>query len=298
MANITQSGYRSGLRGAWLSLAAYVVLSGLKLAVGIWSGSKALTADGVNNLTDVIGATAVILGLRVALLPPDANHRYGHQKAETVAALVVAVIMGLIGLDLAADAATTLLRGPGPRLHPASAWVSALAALVMLGVHRYNLGIARRTGSEAMAAMAQDNRSDALVSLGVAAGIAGSRVGWGWADPLAGFVVSIAIIRTAWRIGVDAAYALTDGFDQATLDQLQARVAAVTGVVQVRSLRARRLGPTTSVEVTIGVPDDLDITAAHRVSDRVESALLGELSVDHVHVHVEPVAPAPRDAVR
>lgn len=282
--------YQASQQGAWLSIVAYIALTALKLGVGSWAGSTALTADGLNNLTDVIGSVAVLLGLRIAGRPADQDHRYGHQRAETVAAIVVASIMGLVGLNVAIAAANSVLRPDLGAPHSASIWVGLGSALVMVGVYRYNIRLSRSTGSTALAAAAYDNRSDALTSLGAVAGIVGSQLGWRWMDPVAGLAVALVILRTAWQIGIEAAHTLTDGFDAEALQRIRAQVAQVDGVLQVRQLRARHLGNTVAVEATVAVSPHLGVTEAHVISDRVEHMLLADPTIGHVHVHVEPLS--------
>lgn len=289
-----QDGYRESEHGAWLSILTYVVLSALKLGVGWWAGSKALSADGINNVTDVIGSVAVLFGLRFAVRPADDDHRYGHQRAETVAAIVVASIMGLVGLDVGVSAARAVFQPDLEVPHPASIWVGIGSALVMTGVYAYNLRLAKRTGSKALAAAAYDNRSDALTSLGAVAGIVGAQLGWRWTDPVAGVIVALVILRTAWHIGMEAAHALTDGFDVESLSRMRQRVAGVDGVLQVEELRARHLGNAVAVEVTVAVSPSLGVVDAHAISDRVERTLLKDSGVQHVHVHVEPASSPPR----
>ncbi len=289
-----EDGYRVSQQGAWLSILAYVCLTALKLGVGWWTGSKALSADGVNNLTDVMGSVAVLFGLRIAGRPADDDHRYGHQRAETVAAIVVASIMGLVGLDVLVSATRAVFRPDLAAPHPVSILVGLGSALVMLGVYTYNIRLARRTGSKALAAAAYDNRSDALTSLGAVAGIAGAQLGWRWTDPAAGVAVALVILHTAWQIGVEAAHALTDGFDTELLDHIRKQVVGVAGVVQVREARARYLGNTVAVEVTVSVSPNLGVVEAHAISEQVERTLLADGAVGHVHVHVEPVTPKGR----
>lgn len=288
MSSTHTRGLTTSQRGAWLSIGTYVALTVLKLGVGWWSGSKALVADGVNNLTDVIGSTAVLLGLRIAVRPADADHRYGHERAETVAAVVVAAVMGLIGLDVAFAAGRAIFSPQQAVPHPLAIGVGVGSALVMVGVYGYNARLARRTGSKALAAVAYDNRSDAFTSIGSVAGIIGARLGWPWLDPVAGLAIALIILRTAWHIGYDAVYALSDGFDAGQLRQIRDRVGALGDVAGVRELRARHIGNSVAVEVTVAVGPNLTVVEAHQVCDRVEQALLGFLAIGHVHVHVEP----------
>lgn len=280
---------RKSQRGAWLSIAAYLLLTALKLSMGWWSGSNGLVADGINNLTDVLGSIAVLLGLRVAVRPADADHRYGHQRAENVAAVVVAVIMGLISLNVVVSSVQALLDQNHRPPEMAAIWVGIASALAMLGVYSYNARLARLTGSKALAANAYDNRTDALTSVGTALGILASQAGWRWGDPAAGFIIALITLYTAWRIGYEGVHTLMDGFDAESLKKIRNRVVRIEGVATVRDVRARHLGSTVAVELTVSVRPSLSVEEAHRICDRIERALQGYMSIDHVHVHVEPV---------
>lgn len=280
--------YEASQRGAWVGLITYVVLTIAKLSAGWWSGSRALTADGINNLTDILGTFTALVGLRMAVRPADDEHRYGHAKAETVATLVVATIMGMVGLDVARGAAVAIFNPDLGVPDPASMWVGGISTVVMLCVYVYNLRLSRKTGSKALEAAAYDHLSDAVTSISTVVGVLGAQWGWRWLDPLAGVVVSIVIIRTAYHIGMEAVHSLMDGFDTQALRDLRERVAGVPGVVRVRDLRARLLGNKVAVDVTISVPRGLTLVEAHEISDRVEACLLGYLDVECVWVHVEP----------
>lgn len=95
---------RKGERGAWVSIAAYLILSSFKLVCGYLFASSALVADGVNNLTDIVASIAVLVGLRISRKPPDSDHAYGHFRAETVAALLASFIMAVVGIQVIVEA--------------------------------------------------------------------------------------------------------------------------------------------------------------------------------------------------
>ncbi|PZN12104.1 MAG: cation transporter [Bacillota bacterium] len=284
-------GPRTSTRGAWLSIATYMLLSAAKILAGWRAGSRGLVADGLNNLTDVLASVAVLWGIRVAATPADAEHRYGHGRAETVAQIIVGTVMALVGVDVGMGALQAVLAADAAAPEPYAAWIGLGSAVVMTAVAAYNQRLARRTGSTALLAAARDNRSDALVSLGTVAGVAGARQGWRWADPLAGILVALLVVRTAWELISEAAHELLDGFDTGRLSSLRDRVAAVPGVRAVRDLRARQLGHTAAVDVTITVDPGLTVEEAHAVADRVEQVLRADPDIRHVHVHVEPHEP-------
>ncbi len=280
-------------KGAWLSVATYCLLAAAKLTVGWLSGSQAIAADAINNATDVLGSAAVLLGVKIAQRPADDEHRYGHERAEGVASLVVATIMGLASLEVGRGAVLALISPERGAPAAWSLWVALGSAAILLAVYTYNLRLARHTGSKALEAAAYDHLSDFFISVGAAAGILGSQVGWRWADPLAGLLVAALIARTAWSIGSEAAHMLMDGFaDRARIAALEEVVLGVQGVTGVQSLRARLMGSRVHVDVTVLVPSQMSIVEAHAVADRVEEALIRLSDVREVHVHVEPDAVA------
>jgi len=279
----------SSQKGAWVSIATYVLLTGAKIAVGVVGGSQAIMADGVNNATDVLGSIAVLFGLKIAQRPADDDHRYGHERAEGVAALIVATIMGLVSLEVGFSAVQAIFAPSGEAPAWWSLWVALASFVIMMAVHAYNLRLARATGSRALEAAAQDNRSDALISLGAGAGILGAQFGLTWADPLAGLLVAVMVAKTALEIGKEAANMLMDGFaDTDRIRALRNAVKRIEGVSRVQNLRARHLGNNVAIDITVAVPCHLNVVEAHAVADRVEEVLTAQEDVQEVHVHIEP----------
>lgn len=286
-----RSSFELSQKGAWISIGTYAALMATKLTVGLMSGSQAITADGLNNATDVLGSVAVLYGLKIAQRPADEDHRYGHERAEGVAALVVATIMALVSIDVGLSAVRSIFTPVQEPPAAWGAWVALGAGIIMLIVYTYNLRLAKRCNSKALEAAAQDNRSDALTSFGAAAGIIGAQLGWTWADPLAGLVVAAVVARTAWQIGRESAHMLMDGFtDIDRVKALRSEVKQVEGVTRVHNLRCRHLGTSVAVDVTVAVPNHLSVIEAHAVADRVEARLHSQDGVQEVQVHIEPDA--------
>jgi cation diffusion facilitator family transporter len=282
------SNIKAGEKGAWISIGAYVCLSAIKLYVGWQTGAQALWADGLNNATDIIASIAVLIGLRISQKPPDLNHRYGHFRAETVAALVASLIMFAVGVQVISQAVRLWISGNFVAPDLTAAWVSGVCAGVMFLVFRYNLRLANRIHNQALRAAAMDNRSDALVSTGACIGILGAGLGITWLDPLAAVIVGCIICLTAWNIFRETTHSLTDGFDIEHLDRFKQTVRATPGVHSVKDIRARAHGNFILVDVTIGVDQELNVTESHAISDEIERRLYEEHRLDHVHIHVEP----------
>ncbi|PPA72442.1 cation diffusion facilitator family transporter [Jeotgalibacillus proteolyticus] len=278
-----------GEKGAWISITAYLVLTAIKLAVGYSTGSEALKADGLNNTTDVILSVAVLIGLRVSRKPPDQNHQYGHFRAEAIASLVAAFIMAAVAFEVLRQAGVILFQG-GADEPPSmlAAWVAIGSAGVMLLVYRYNLKLSKEVKSSSLYAAAQDNRSDALVSIGAAVGIIGSVVGFAWLDPLAAFIVGLIILKTAFHIFKDAVHTLTDGFDEDEIKGIKLYAEKIPGVRSVTDFKGRAHGNISFIDLTIKVDPGLTVVESHDIAEEIELSLQNSRPHTYIHVHVEP----------
>lgn len=276
-------------KGAWLSLFTYILLSAVKLLIGTASGSQALLADGLNNSTDIIASLAILAGLKISRRPPDSNHSYGHFRAETVAALVASFIMIAVGLQVLYQGANKFIQPALETPDLIAAWTAAGCAVVMFAVYMYNIRLARKLNSNAMLAVAQDNRSDALVSIGAFTGIIGAQFGLPWLDPLTGIIVGLMICKTAWEIFRKATHDLTDGFDANELELMKQTVAEIQGVESIKDIKARIHGNNVLVDTTVCVDSNLNVVQSHDITEEIEDQLKDRHQVSNVLVHIEPV---------
>jgi cation diffusion facilitator family transporter len=274
--------------GAWLSIAAYMVLSAIKLIMSQIGNSEALRADGLNNLTDIIASVAVLIGLKISQKPPDENHRYGHSRAETIASLVAAFIMITVGIQVIMDSVQSFFNPKEATPDLMTAFVALFSALFMYGIYRYNLNLSKKIKSKALRSAAQDNRSDALVSVGAAIGIAGSYFGLPLLDPLAALIVGLIICYTAWEIFKEAALDLTDAFEVAKLKEIEDTIRSTPGVKFVKDIKARLHGNQAIVDATIFVQSTLTIIEGHQIAENVEERLQEEHLINDANIHIEP----------
>ncbi|WP_274649377.1 cation diffusion facilitator family transporter [Paenibacillus humicola] len=280
---------KQGEKGAWVSIAAYIVLSGAKLAAGYGFASQALIADGFNNLTDIIASTAVLIGLRISQKPPDEDHAYGHFRAETIAALIASFIMATVGIQVLISSVKSLFADHRTAPDWLSAWVALAAGGCMLLVYLYNRRLAKRIHNHALMAAAKDNLSDALVSAGAAVGIIGSQLGLPWLDPVAALAVGGIICKTAWDIFYSATHALTDGFNEEELHTLRGTIERTKGVRSIKDIKARVHGSNVLVDVVVQVDPELTLLESHRICDEIERRMERKHNIMSVHVHVEPL---------
>ncbi|MCQ6557150.1 cation diffusion facilitator family transporter [Paenibacillus mendelii] len=284
----TYEDIKQGEKGAWLSIIAYIVLAAIKVTIGYFSNSEALSADGLNNSTDIIASLAVLIGLRISRKPPDENHRYGHYRAETVAALIASFIMFAVGLQVLYQSFLKFRVPANESPDMIAAWTALFCAVMIYLVYLYNIRLARKINSHAMTAAAQDNRSDAFVSVGAFVGILGSQFGLPWLDPLTALIVGIIICKTAWDIFRDSSHALTDGFDDAELQTIKQTIRDIPGVEKIIDIKARIHGNNKLVDVTIGVDYRLNVIESHEITEDIEKRIFESHSISHVHIHIEP----------
>jgi len=280
---------KQGEKGAWVSIIAYLVLSAVKLGAGYWFASGALVADGFNNLTDIVASVAVLIGLRISQKPPDKDHRYGHFRAETIAALIASFIMATVGIQVLISAVKSLMSPEHTAPDLTSAWIALAAAACMGGVYLYNRNLARKINNQALFAAAKDNMSDALVSIGAAVGIIGAQFGLPWLDPVAALLVGIIICKTAWDIFYSCTHALTDGFDEKELGKLKATIAKTKGVKAIKDIKARAHGSNVLIDVIVQVDPGLSLIESHRICDDIEQRMERKHNILGIHVHVEPL---------
>ncbi len=285
-----QAGARLVLRGIALNAA----LAAVKLAGGVLGNTYALIADGIESLVDILSSVIVWAGFRVASEPPDANHPYGHGKAEPLAALVVALCIFAAAGWIAWHAIVEILHPhAGPKW-----WTLPLLA----GVVGVKLWFSRRmnrasaaTGSTALGVEAWHHYSDAVTSAAAFVGIAialAAGPGWEAADDWAALLASAVIAFN----GVGACHqALAGVMDTAVTPAFEAEVRAVAlqvpGVEALDKCRVRRSGLSHLVDIQVRVNPDLSVRAGHDIAHAVKDALLASAphAISDVTVHIEPM---------
>jgi cation diffusion facilitator family transporter len=281
------------LTGARLALAGVVVnaaLSITKIVGGIIGNTYALIADGVESLLDIFGSLVVWFGLRVAAAPPDDEHPYGHGKAETVAAIVVAITVIAAGIGLGIQSIREIRT---PHQMPAQWTLYVLAGVVFVkeGLFRWVVRTGHELGSSAVKADAWHHRSDAITSalafIGIVAALwSGYAAADDWAALGASAILAFNgfhLLRPALREAMDAAPS------KAMEDEVRQIAAAVPGVRVLDQCRVRKMGLEFYVDLHVGVDPLMTVRESHRIAHDVRRAIRtnNPLVVD-VLVHIEP----------
>ncbi|MEW6728102.1 MAG: cation diffusion facilitator family transporter [Pseudomonadota bacterium] len=275
----------------WASLATALVLIAAKLG-GWWlTDSVSLLASLLDSSADLVASLLTFLAVRWSLVPPDHDHRFGHGKAEALAAL--AQSMFILG-----SAVMLSLQGLDRLIHPQPLKQSEIGLVVMgfsialtLALVTFQYSVARRTGSTAIRADALHYVTDLLSGVAVIAALLLSQWGFPRADAIIGLLIAAYVARSAIQIARDALDQLMDRELPAAIgEQVRALALGVPGVRGIASLRTRQSGSIYFFEVYVVLDDAITLRAAHDVGDEVRAAIQGAFPGADIVIHEEPAS--------
>ena len=281
------------LRSSTVTIIGNVMLSAFKLVAGIIARSSAMVSDAVHSLSDMLTTFVVIIGVKLSVRKPDKEHPYGHERMESVAALVLALVLMGTGVFIGWSGLSKIIAGVAGDL-PAPGLLALVAAVVSIVVKEamywYTRAAAKKTGSSALLAVAWDHRSDVLASAGAFIGILGARIGLPFLDPVASVIISLFIIRVAVNIFRDALSRMTDtSCDEEFEGGLRGLALEQTDVLGVDTIKTRLFGDRIYVDVEISVYGAMSLFEAHNVAQKVHDAIEERYEkVKHCMVHVNP----------
>jgi cation diffusion facilitator family transporter len=272
---------QAGRRALLISLVGLGVTAAVQGVVVVLSGSVALLGDTFHNIADALTAVPLLIAFALGRRPASKRYTYGYGRAEDLAGLFVIAMITLSAAFAAYEAIRRLL-SPHDVTH---LWAVATAAVVgFLGnelVARYRISVGRQIGSAALVADGLHARTDGFTSLAVLLGAGGAALGWWWADPVVGLLITVAIIGVLRSAVVQVGARLMDAVDPTTFDQAAAAIHSVDGVEALSELRIRWIGHSLRAEADITVVQGHDL--AHHVEQHL-IAYVGRLSAATVHV--------------
>jgi len=298
--------HRLRVRATYASLAVAAVLIAAKLVVWISTDSVALLSSLVDSFVDAAASLVNFFAVHQAIVPADREHRFGHGKAEPLAALGQSAFLIGSAILLMFEAVRRLV-SPAP-VEGAAAGIAVMvfAIAVTLGLVAYQRHVIRHTGSIAVGADELHYRSDLILNLGVIATLMlGSTLHLPILDPLFGGAVGLWIIYGAVRI---ARLSLVQLMDREMPDTERARVRTIAEghpeVTAVHDIRTRIAGPTTFIQLHIEMDGGMNLLRAHEISDAVEAQIQAAFPQAEILIHEDPagieerVAFPPRTAAR
>jgi cation diffusion facilitator family transporter len=276
---------------AAISIAVGIVVLALKYFAYHLTGSVALLSDAIESIVNVATAIAALLAIRFAAVPADANHPYGHHKAEYISAVIEGALIVVAAIAILHEAynayfAPRMIDAPwlGLAVNGSASVINAVWCWVLIRT-------GRERKSPALVADGKHLFSDVVSSLGVLAGVALAAItGYTILDPILAGVVALNVLWSGWGLLKESVGGL---LDQAVPDEELTRIRAVIaanadGAIEAHDIRTRHAGRMTFVDFHLVVKGSMSVTQAHDICDRLERAIKAEVTDALISIHVEP----------
>lgn len=282
--------------GFWVN----AILMILKLSAGYWGHSDAVFADGIESACDFVAIFATMMALKLGRQPYDADHPYGHGRAENLAALFVSFLIFATGVWILFESAQTIVnhefKSPG-----VIAVAAAFATIIIKEwLHRFSVKTGKILESPSLLAIAKDHRKDAVTSIATLAGVIGAFFGLGIMDPLAAILTSFFILHIGYQSFREAAHDLMDGSAPTDfLEELQQLAEGVEHVEHVHELRARRSGQYMIVDLKLDMDPEMTVKQSHDIATHVKKIIFERYpAVGDVMIHINPHEEEHEDLIR
>ncbi|MDE6279184.1 MAG: cation diffusion facilitator family transporter [Paramuribaculum sp.] len=274
-----------------------VILIVLKFIAGIVGKSSAMVADAVHSLSDFISDAIVLVFVKIAGKPKDKTHAYGHGKFETLATVIIGLLLIGAGIGLMISGIESVIDSLNGKSLERPTMLALIVAIVSIlskeWLYHYTLKAGKKLDSQAVVANAWHHRSDAISSLGTLIGISGAMFlgdRWRILDPIAAIVVSFLIIKSGYDIAKPCISELLEAsLPEEKENEIVRLVMSVPGIKFVHNLRTRRIGNGIAVDLHAKMDGNLTLTEAHEKATAAENEIrrvFGDNSI--INIHMEP----------
>lgn len=284
-------------RAALASVAMALFLVGLKAWAAVATGSVAMLGSLADTGLDLIASLVTLLGVWLAAQPADREHRFGHGKAEAIAALFQTILIALSALGIAWRAGARLASPTPPAAPELGIGVSLVAIATTLALVGYQRATVKKTGSIAIHTDQLHYQSDLLLNLSVIAALALETVaGLGGADPLFGLAIAAYLMRGAVGAARGALDMLMDReWPAEKREKLQDVLAAHPHAAGMHALRTRTSGATDFIQFHLWLAPEMTVRAAHTIVEELEDAVAAAFPQAEILIHVDPAGNVDRD---
>lgn len=293
---ITRKNTQDVQRVLWTTLGLNIAVATGKIIIGFVTGSIAITADGFHSLTDSAGNIAGLIGNYYASRPADENHPYGHQRFETLAALLIGALLLLTAWEMIQSVIERLREAIPPQITAPVFVILIITLLINIAVSRYQIQEGKRLRSTILLADAENTRADVFVTIAVlfSTGIV-ALTGWLWVDILTAAFVAILIGKASWEILKQTGDVLVD-----TAPYESGEIQAMVGDIPADVIRARSRGSRDNphIDIDLRVPPEMTTDQTDNIASALRKQLEQQLDgLDELEVHFVPHHQGERDAV-
>jgi cation diffusion facilitator family transporter len=286
---VGENKYKEVRRVLLITLVLNVAVAAGKIIIGAMTGALAISADGLHSLVDASGNLVGLVGTQLAGRPPDDSHPYGHERYETLAALVIGALLLLTAWEIVQGVVERLQDSTPPEITPLAFGVMLVTLVINFGVSRYQIREGKRLGSQVLIADAANTSADVwvtssvILSMGLIA-----LTGWAWLDAVMALIITVLIARAAWQVMSQTGRVLVDTAPY-TPEQLQAWVEAVPSVGKVLRVRSRGPEDAAHIDIDVQVAPEMTADQTNAIAGAIRQKLTDELgSVSEVEVHFSP----------
>lgn len=274
-----------------------LLLTVIKIIAGIVGKSGAMIADGIHSLSDLASDIVVLIFVPIAGRAKDKNHQYGHGKFETLATLVVSLILMFVAIRFVTNSTKSIISALSGNILPKPGYIALAAAIISIVskeiLYQYTALVARRTNSSVCRANAWHHRSDALSSIGSLVGIGGAVIlgnRWTILDPVAAVIIGLMILFVAIKMAKAPIEELMEkSLDEETEKEICNVILATEGVQNMHNLKTRRNGQSKIIDCHIRVKRTISIVEAHDIATNVEKNLKHKFGNEtQTSIHIEP----------
>jgi cation diffusion facilitator family transporter len=272
----------------------------MKLLAGHFGGSEAVFADGLESACDFVAILATMIALRIGRQPYDSRHPYGHGKAESIAAIIVSLVIFATGAGILYRATQTIADGKYEQPQLIAVLAAIVTILIKEGLYHYSMRVGGHLGSPAVMAIAKDHRKDAITSVATLVGVTGAFFGVYLMDPLAAGLTALFIFHIGYQTFHSAAQDLMDALPSDELVNAITVIAeGVEGVEHVHEIRARRAGQYLIVDIKLDMDPDMTVKRSHAIATEVKRLIFSQFSnVGDVMIHINPHDEEHEDLIR
>lgn len=278
---------KTSVVGAIVNLA----LTVLKIIFGFIGQSHALIADGIHSLADLSTDLMVLLAAKYSNRPADKDHPYGHARIETAFTVGLGVVLIVTAIGIVIDSGQRLLN-PETLLQPTPIvlLIAAISILANEALYQYTIRVARSVKSGLLIANAWHHRSDAISSIVVLIGVAGSLMGVVYLDLFAALAVALMIGKVGWDQAWSSIRELIDtGMEPKAAAAVRRIIENIEGVQSMHMLRSRRMGGSYLIDVHIEVDERLSVSEGHKIAEYVRMELIeSDKNISNALVHIDP----------
>lgn len=274
-----------------ISILLNIALTILKIVAGVLGNSTAIIADGLHSASDIITSIGILIGNKISRKPRDEEHQYGHEKAESLVAFVLAAVLIIVALEIGYKGLASLFNLSSiqvPTLLP------LIVALISIGVKEYQyqitISVAKRINSSSLKADAWHHRSDALSSIAAFIGIGGAMIGFKILDPIASIIVALVVVKVGMDILKSSCSELMDSsISKKDIIEIENIVENYDKICGIKDLKSRKYGSVAYVDMSIFIEKSKTLEEAHDIADNLERKIISSLEyIKEINIHTEP----------